>query len=143
VKSQTQTGLWLEEVPVSEPSVNDVLIRVLMTGICGTDLHIYHWDEWARATIPVPLVFGHEFVEKLWKWARTSVISGPEDSLTEKVMWFVVMRPHHGRGRKLPNTSFWNWKSRPSSIPLVTQYTQDCRSQSWAKTRDGCNFRKV
>jgi threonine 3-dehydrogenase len=64
-KSRPERGLWLEEVPVPEPGINDVLIRVLMTGICGTDLHIYQWDEWARATIPVPLVIGHEFVGEI------------------------------------------------------------------------------
>jgi threonine 3-dehydrogenase len=62
VKSHSEPGLWLEDVPISEPGINDVLIRVLITGICGTDLHIYEWDEWARSTIPVPLVIGHEFV---------------------------------------------------------------------------------
>jgi threonine 3-dehydrogenase len=62
VKSHSEPGLWLEDVPVPEPGINDVLIRVLMTGICGTDLHIYEWEEWARSTIPVPLVIGHEFV---------------------------------------------------------------------------------
>jgi threonine 3-dehydrogenase len=64
-KSKSQPGLWLEDVPVPEPGINDVLIRVLMTGICGTDLHIYDWDEWARQTIPVPLVIGHEFVGEI------------------------------------------------------------------------------
>ena len=62
VKSQRKPGLWLEDVPAPQPGINDVLIRVLMTGICGTDLHIYEWDEWAQSTIPVPLVIGHEFV---------------------------------------------------------------------------------
>ncbi len=62
VKSQRKPGLWLEDVPAPAPGINDVKIRVLMTGICGTDLHIYEWDEWAQATIPVPLVIGHEFV---------------------------------------------------------------------------------
>jgi len=65
VKSQAKPGLWLEEVPVPEPGINDVLIRVLKTGICGTDLHIYDWDAWAQATIPVPLVIGHEFVGEI------------------------------------------------------------------------------
>ena len=65
VKSRAQPGLWLEEVPSPEPGINDVLIRVLMTGICGTDLHIYEWDSWAQATIPVPLVIGHEFVGEI------------------------------------------------------------------------------
>ena len=59
VKSYARTGLWLEDVPIPEPGINDVLIRVLMTGICGTDLHIYEWNEWAQTTITVPLVIGH------------------------------------------------------------------------------------
>jgi threonine 3-dehydrogenase len=62
VKRERARGLWLEEVPVPAVGINDVLIRVDRTGICGTDLHIYQWDEWAQATIPVPMVVGHEFV---------------------------------------------------------------------------------
>ena len=65
VKSRREPGLWLEEVPAPKPGINDVLIRVLMTGICGTDLHIYEWDGWAQSTIPVPLVIGHEFVGEI------------------------------------------------------------------------------
>jgi threonine 3-dehydrogenase len=62
VKRRAEPGLWLEDVPEPEVGINDVLIRVDRTGICGTDLHIYQWDDWARRTIPVPLVVGHEFV---------------------------------------------------------------------------------
>jgi threonine 3-dehydrogenase len=62
VKSQAKSGLWLEEVPVPGYGINDVLIRVDRTGICGTDVHIYEWDAWAQQTIPVPMVVGHEFV---------------------------------------------------------------------------------
>jgi threonine 3-dehydrogenase len=62
VKNKAERGLWVEEVPVPRPGINDVLIRVWKTGICGTDLHIHEWDDWAKATIPVPLVIGHEFV---------------------------------------------------------------------------------
>jgi threonine 3-dehydrogenase len=62
VKSKGEPGLWLDEVPVPKIGINDVLIRVLRTGICGTDVHIYNWDEWAQQTIPVPMVIGHEFV---------------------------------------------------------------------------------
>lgn len=62
VKRRAEPGLWLEDVPDPAVGINDVLIRVLKTGICGTDLHIQQWDEWARRTIPVPLVIGHEFV---------------------------------------------------------------------------------
>ncbi len=65
VKRHARPGLWLEEVPVPQVGINDVLIQVLRTGICGTDLHIYKWDAWAQKTIPVPLVVGHEFVGKV------------------------------------------------------------------------------
>jgi threonine 3-dehydrogenase len=62
VKAHRKPGLWLEDVPVPEIGINDVLIRVHKTGICGTDLHIESWDAWAQSTIPVPMVVGHEFV---------------------------------------------------------------------------------
>jgi len=65
VKSRPEVGLRMEEVPVPEPGINDVLIRILKTGICGTDLHIYAWDAWAQQTIPVPMVVGHEFVGRV------------------------------------------------------------------------------
>jgi threonine 3-dehydrogenase len=62
VKSEAGPGLWLKDVPQPEIGINDLLIRVLRTGICGTDLHIYDWDAWAQRTVPVSLVIGHEFV---------------------------------------------------------------------------------
>ncbi|HWE83064.1 MAG TPA: L-threonine 3-dehydrogenase [Gaiellaceae bacterium] len=62
VKAEAAEGLSLEDVPEPEVGINDVLIRVHKTGICGTDLHIYEWDDWAAKTIPVPMVVGHEFV---------------------------------------------------------------------------------
>src|ERR1044071_3132093 len=62
VKAEKKPGLWLQDVPVPGIGINDVLIRVHKTGICGTDLHIYKWDAWAQKTIPVPMVVGHEFV---------------------------------------------------------------------------------
>ena len=65
VKRESKPGLWLEEVPVPTIGINDVLIRVDRTGICGTDLHIYKWDAWAQKTIPVPMVVGHEFVGEI------------------------------------------------------------------------------
>ncbi|HEY3990918.1 MAG TPA: L-threonine 3-dehydrogenase [Acidobacteriaceae bacterium] len=64
-KSRRECGLWLEDVPEPEYGINDVLIRVRYTGICGTDVHIYDWDEWAQKTIPVPMVIGHEFVGEI------------------------------------------------------------------------------
>ena len=62
VKKERAPGLWLEEVPVPEIGINDVLIKIHKTSICGTDVHIWNWDEWAQKTIPVPMVTGHEFV---------------------------------------------------------------------------------
>jgi threonine 3-dehydrogenase len=65
VKKERKEGLWLDEVPVPEVGINDVLIEVLRTAICGTDVHIYNWDAWAQRTIPVPMVVGHEFVGRI------------------------------------------------------------------------------
>jgi len=65
VKREATPGLWLEDVPLPEIGINDVLIKVDRTGICGTDLHIYNWDDWAQKTIPVPMVVGHEFVGEI------------------------------------------------------------------------------
>jgi len=76
VKSEAARGLWLEDVPDPQFGINDVLIRVHKTGICGTDLHIYDWDAWAQRTIPVPLVIGHEFVGEIVE--RGSNVSGFE-----------------------------------------------------------------
>jgi threonine 3-dehydrogenase len=61
VKSKKQPGLWLEDVPVPGIGINDVLIKIHKTSICGTDVHIWNWDAWAQKTIPVPMVVGHEF----------------------------------------------------------------------------------
>ena len=65
VKKQATEGLWLDDVPVPPYGIDDVLIRVDRTGICGTDLHIYNWDAWAKKTIPVPMTVGHEFVGEI------------------------------------------------------------------------------
>ena len=65
VKAEPKEGLWLEEVAVPEVCVNDVLIKIHKTSICGTDVHIYNWDEWARKTIPVCMPIGHEFVGRI------------------------------------------------------------------------------
>jgi len=65
VKAKSEPGLWLQDIPEPKPGINDVLIRVQKTGICGTDLHIYKWDAWAQKTIPVPMAVGHEFVGEI------------------------------------------------------------------------------
>jgi len=65
VKSRREPGLWLEDVERPAIGINDVLIQVLRTGICGTDVHIYKWDEWSQKTIPVPMAIGHEFAGRI------------------------------------------------------------------------------
>src|SRR5215471_10799232 len=65
VKREATPGLWLEDVSEPTIGINDVLIRVQKTGICGTDVHIYQWDDWAQKTIPVPMAIGHEFVGEI------------------------------------------------------------------------------
>ncbi|HBI29973.1 MAG TPA: L-threonine 3-dehydrogenase [Gammaproteobacteria bacterium] len=62
MKLKPEEGIWMSEAPVPEIGHNDILIRVSKTAICGTDVHIYNWDEWAQQTIPVPMTVGHEFV---------------------------------------------------------------------------------
>jgi threonine 3-dehydrogenase len=62
VKSKSEIGLWLHDVPVPKIGINDVLVKILKTSICGTDVHIWNWDSWAQKTIPVPMTIGHEFV---------------------------------------------------------------------------------
>ncbi len=62
VKAKAEPGLWLQEIPIPEVGKNEVLIKIVKTAICGTDVHIYNWDAWARKTIPVPMAIGHEFI---------------------------------------------------------------------------------
>lgn len=61
VKAKREPGIWMEDVAVPECGVNDILVKIHKTAICGTDIHIYNWDEWAQETIPVPMTVGHEF----------------------------------------------------------------------------------
>src|SRR6476620_12577383 len=65
VKTRAEPGIWMEEVPVPEIGHNDVLIKVKKTAICGTDVHIYNWDDWAQRTVPIGLVTGHEFIGEI------------------------------------------------------------------------------
>jgi len=62
VKKKREPGLWMDEVPVPEIGINDVLVKIHKTAICGTDVHIWNWDAWSQRTIPVPMTVGHEFV---------------------------------------------------------------------------------
>ncbi len=70
VKSKAEPGLWMEQRPVPEIGPDDVLIRINKTGICGTDIHIWNWDEWARKTVPVGLITGHEFAGEIVEIGR-------------------------------------------------------------------------
>ena len=70
VKAKAETGLWMETHPVPEIGADDVLIKINKTGICGTDIHIWNWDEWASKTVPVPLITGHEFAGEIVEMGR-------------------------------------------------------------------------
>ena len=83
VKAKPEPGIWLDEIPVPEIGINDVLIKIHKTAICGTDIHIYNWDAWAQKTIPVPMAVGHEFVGRVAEigsnvhdFKRGDVVSG-------------------------------------------------------------------
>ena len=65
VKAKAEPGIWMENIPEPKVGPNDVLIRVGKTAICGTDMHIYLWDQWAQKTIPVPMAVGHEYVGEI------------------------------------------------------------------------------
>ena len=65
VKSHAKEGIWLEDMPEPEIGNNDVLVKIIKTAICGTDIHIYNWDEWAQKTIPVPMITGHEYAGEI------------------------------------------------------------------------------
>jgi threonine 3-dehydrogenase len=65
VKAKAEPGIWMEDRPVPEIGPDDVLVKVHKTGICGTDIHIYKWDEWAAKTVPVPMITGHEYAGEI------------------------------------------------------------------------------
>lgn len=79
VKKKAEQGLWMDEVPVPPVGINDVLIKIKKTAICGTDVHIYNWDAWAKKTIPVPMVIGHEFVGTVEKVGNNVADFAPGD----------------------------------------------------------------
>jgi threonine 3-dehydrogenase len=70
VKAKAEPGIWMQDVAKPEYGVNDVLIKIKKTAICGTDIHIYSWDDWAQATIPVPMTVGHEFYGEIVEIGR-------------------------------------------------------------------------
>ena len=79
VKKKAEQGLWIDEVAIPPVGINDVLIKIKKTAICGTDVHIYNWDAWAQKTIPVPMVIGHEFVGMVEKVGNNVTDFAPGD----------------------------------------------------------------
>lgn len=67
VKARQEKGIWMQEVAIPEPGLNDVIIKIQKTAICGTDLHIYQWDEWSQHTIKTPMIIGHEYMGHIVK----------------------------------------------------------------------------
>lgn len=106
VKAKPEEGIWMEDVPVPAPGANDVLIRVHKTAICGTDMHIYNWDEWARRTIPVPMVVGHEFSGEIVEvgTAVTSLQPGQRVSGEGHIVCGRCRNCRAGRGHLCRNT---------------------------------------
>ena len=106
VKSRPEPGLWMEHVPVPEPGPSDVLIRIRKTAICGTDVHIWNWDEWSAKTVPVGLVTGHEFVGEIADTgaAATKYRIGQRVSGEGHIVCGVCRNCRAGRGHLCRNT---------------------------------------
>jgi threonine 3-dehydrogenase len=162
VKSKAEPGLTLEDVPVPEIGINDVLIEILRTGICGTDVHIYNWDAWAQKTVPVPMVVGHEFVGRIVELGSNvkdfkvgDIVSGEGHLVCGQCRNCLAGRRHlcmdtHGVGVNrpgafaeylaLPVTNVWHHEPRilatcsRSSTPSATPFTRRSPSRCWAKT---------
>jgi len=73
VKSRPEEGLWMETVPVPEPGPDEVLIKVRKSAICGTDVHIWKWDDWSASTVPIPMVVGHEFCGEIVDCGKAAI----------------------------------------------------------------------
>ena len=108
-KLKAEEGIWMTDVPVPELGHNDLLIKIRKTAICGTDVHIYNWDEWSQKTIPVPMVVGHEYV-------------GEVVGIGQEVKGFKI-------GDRTISPTTW----LPFLIPSVTPCIPRCRSIWWAK----------
>jgi threonine 3-dehydrogenase len=107
VKSKAEPGLWLAQVEMPKIGINDVLVKVHRTAICGTDLHIYNWDEWAQKTIPVPMTVGHEFVGEIVD-VGSNVVDFHSGQLVSGEGHVVCGRCRHcmaGKRHFCPNTS--------------------------------------
>ncbi|STI82087.1 threonine 3-dehydrogenase NAD(P)-binding protein [Escherichia coli] len=101
-KLKAEEGIWMTDVPVPELGHNDLLIKIRKTAICGTDVHIYNWDEWSQKTIPVPMVVGHEYVGEVVGIGQE--VKGFKNRRSR--FW---RRPYH-----LRSLSQLSWRSYPS-----------------------------
>ena len=106
VKKYAKPGIWMDEVPVPEYGPNDVLIKIQKTSICGTDIHIYNWDEWAQKTIPVPMHVGHEYVGIVEAFGNNvhDVKIGELVSGEGHIVCGTCRNCREGRGHLCPNT---------------------------------------
>lgn len=106
VKSRAEPGLWMEQVPVPEPGPTDVLIKVTKSAICGTDVHIWNWDDWAQKTVPVPMVVGHEFCGRIAETgtAVTRFAKGQRVSGEGHIVCGACRNCRAGRGHLCRNT---------------------------------------
>ncbi len=106
VKKYAKPGLWMDEVPVPEIGINDVLVQIHKTAICGTDVHIWNWDAWSQKTIPVPMTIGHEFVGKVAVWAAMCMMSQSAIPFRARVILSAVAAatvwPGGGTSAKIP-----------------------------------------
>ena len=87
VKARPERGLWMEDVPVPEPGLNDVIIKVKKSAICGTDLHIYEWDTWSQKTIRTPMVIGHEYMGRIAEMGAGVINLKLGERVTGEVRW--------------------------------------------------------
>ena len=162
VKARAAPGLEIQDIPEPTIGINDVLIRVHRTGICGTDVHIYDWDEWAQQTIPVPMAIGHEFVGEIVAVGSNVIdfhpgelVSGEGHVVCGRCRNCMAgpaapVRAHLRRRREpawlfrgihlVAHDQYLAARSQesiamppPSSIPSATPCTPRCRSMSWAK----------
>ncbi|WP_075997695.1 L-threonine 3-dehydrogenase [Salaquimonas pukyongi] len=126
VKSRPEPGLWMETVPVPEPGPTDVLIKVSKSAICGTDVHIWNWDEWAASTVPVPMVTGHEFCGKIADLgsAVTRYEQGQRVSGEGHIVCGVCRNCRAGRGHLCRNTKGVG-VNRPGSFAEYVCLPQD------------------
>lgn len=106
VKKYSKPGIWMDEVDVPDYGPNDVLIKINKTSICGTDIHIYNWDEWAQKTIPVPMHVGHEYVGTVEAFGRNvhDVKIGELVSGEGHIVCGTCRNCREGRGHLCPNT---------------------------------------